>query len=67
MNNEHEHEHIYDDCIGNPPFDGAIKILDENYLTEPQRKHFEAKKVEWDMAKARIKELESEINQLKKR
>ena len=39
-----EHEHIYDDCIGNPPFDGAIKILDENYLTEPQRKHFEEKK-----------------------
>lgn len=31
MNNEHKH--IYDDCIGNPPFYGAIKILDENYLT----------------------------------
>ena len=44
MNNEHEH--IYDDCIGNPPFDGAIKILDENYLTEPQRKHFEEKKTQ---------------------
>ena len=39
-----EHEHIYDDCIGNPPFDGAIKILDENYLTEPQRKYFEENK-----------------------
>ena len=43
---EHKHEHIYDDCIGNPPFDGAIKILDENYLTEPQRKHFEEKKTQ---------------------
>lgn len=30
---------------------------------EELRKH----EVEWDMAKARIKELESEINQLKKR
>ncbi|MBR2060140.1 MAG: hypothetical protein IKB97_05960 [Bacteroidaceae bacterium] len=39
-----EKNHIYDDCIGNPPFDGAIKILDESYLTEPQRKHFEEKK-----------------------
>lgn len=39
-----EHENIYDDCIGKPPFDVAIKILDENYLTEPQRKYFEKKK-----------------------
>ena len=49
MNNEHEH--IYDDCIGNPPFDGAIKILDENYLTEPQRKHFEEKKTQIEAVK----------------
>ena len=46
-----EHEHIYDDCIGNPPFDGAIKILDENYLTEPQRKHFEEKKAQIEAVK----------------
>lgn len=39
-----EKKSIYDDCIGNPPFDVAIKILDENYLTEPQRKYFEEKK-----------------------
>ena len=25
MNNEHEH--IYDDCIGNPPFAEAMKTL----------------------------------------
>jgi len=25
MNNEHEH--IYDDCIGNPPFAEALKTL----------------------------------------
>lgn len=43
--------HIYDDCIGNPPFDGAIKILDENYLTEPQRKHFEEKKAQIEAVK----------------
>ena len=49
MNNKHEH--IYDDCIGNPPFDGAIKILDENYLTEPQRKHFEEKKTQIEAVK----------------
>lgn len=49
MNNEHEH--IYDDCIGNPPFDGAVKILDENYLTEPQRKHFEEKKAQIEAIK----------------
>ena len=41
-----EKNNIYDDCIGNPPFDGAIKILDENYLTEPQRKHFEEKRTQ---------------------
>ena len=39
-----EKEHIYDDCIVNPPFAEAIKILDETYLTEPQRKHFEEKR-----------------------
>lgn len=49
MNNKHEH--IYDDCIGNPPFDGAIKILDENYLTEPQRKYFEEKKTQIEAVK----------------
>ena len=49
MNNEHEH--IYDDCIGNPPFAEAIKILDENYLTEPQRKHFEEKKTQLEAVK----------------
>ena len=46
-----EKNHIYDDCIGNPPFDGAIKILDENYLTEPQRKHFEEKKTQIEAVK----------------
>ena len=49
MNNQHEH--IYDDCIGNPPFDGAIKILDENYLTEPQRKYLEEKKAKIEAVK----------------
>ena len=24
---EHKHEHIYDDCIGNPPFAEALKTL----------------------------------------
>ena len=28
----------------NPPFTEALKILDESYLTEPRRKHFEEKK-----------------------
>lgn len=46
-----EKNHIYDDCIGNPPFDGAIKILDESYLTEPQRKHFEEKKAQIEAIK----------------
>lgn len=46
-----EKNHIYDDCIGNPPFDGDIKILDENYLTEPQRKHFEEKKAQIEAVK----------------
>ena len=49
MNNEHEH--IYDDCIGNPPFTEAIKILDESHLTEPQRKHFEEKKAQIEAIK----------------
>ena len=49
MNNEHEH--IYDDCIGNPPFAEAIKILDRIYLTEPQRKHFEEKKARLEAVK----------------
>lgn len=46
-----EKNHIYDDCIGNPPFDGAIKILDENYLTEPQRLYFEEKKAQIEAIK----------------
>ena len=46
-----EKNNIYDDCIGNPPFDGAIKILDENYLTEPQRKHFEEKRTQIEAVK----------------
>lgn len=46
-----EKNNIYDECIGNPPFDGAIKILDENYLTEPQRKHFEEKKAQIEAVK----------------
>lgn len=46
-----EKNNIYDDCIGNPPFDGAIKILDENYLTEPQRKHLEEKKAKIEAVK----------------
>lgn len=57
MNNEHEH--IYDDCIGNPPFDGAIKILDENYLTEPQRKYFEEKKTQIEAIKTATETEES--------
>lgn len=46
-----EKNHIYDDCIGNSPFDGAIKILDESYLTEPQRLHFEEKKAQIEAIK----------------
>ena len=46
-----EKKSIYDDCIGNPPFDGAIKILDENYLTEPQRKYFEEKRTHIESVK----------------
>lgn len=46
-----EKNHIYADCIGNPPFDGSIKILDENYLTEPQRKYFEEKKTKIEAIK----------------
>ena len=46
MNNEHEH--IYDDCIGNPPFAEAMKTLGgvntELILTEGQRGFFDAKK-----------------------
>ena len=49
MNNKHEH--IYDDCIGNPPFAEALKILDESYLTEPQRKHFKEKKAQIEAIK----------------
>lgn len=49
MNNKHEH--IYDDCIGNPPFTEALKILDESYLTEPQRKHFKEKKAQIEAIK----------------
>ena len=46
-----EKKSIYDDCIGNPPFDGAIKILDENYLTDPQRKYFEEKRTHIESVK----------------
>ena len=46
-----EKNHIYDDCIGNPPFTEALKILDESYLTEPQRKHFEEKKAQIEAVK----------------
>ena len=37
--------------MANPPFTEAIKILDENYLTEPQRKHFEEKKTQIEAVK----------------
>ena len=44
-----EKEHIYDDCIGNPPFAEAMKTLGggmntELILTEGQRRFFDAKK-----------------------
>ena len=45
MNNKHEH--IYDDCIGNPPFAEALKTLgggDEYKLTEAQQRFFDEKK-----------------------
>jgi hypothetical protein len=47
MNNEHEH--IYDDCIGNPPFAEAFKTLGwgidtEWKLTEEQQRFFDEKK-----------------------
>lgn len=47
MNNEHEH--IYDDCIGNPPFAEALKTLGggmntEWKLTEAQQRSFDEKK-----------------------
>lgn len=47
MNNEHEH--IYDDCIGNPPFSEALKTLGgvddtEWKLTEAQQRFFDEKK-----------------------
>ena len=35
----------------NPPFTEAIKILDDSYLTEPQRKHFEEKKAQIEAVK----------------
>lgn len=42
MNNGHEH--IYDDCIGNPPFAEAMKTINtECKLTEGQRRFFEGK------------------------
>ena len=45
---EHKHEHIYDDCIGNPPFAEALKTLgggDTEYkLTEAQQRFFDEKK-----------------------
>jgi hypothetical protein len=47
MNNKHEH--IYDDCIGNPPFAEALKTLrggddTEWKLTEEQQRFFDEKK-----------------------
>ena len=44
-----EHEHIYDDCIGNPPFAEALKTLGggddtEWKLTEAQQRFFDEKK-----------------------
>lgn len=44
-----EHEHIYDDCIGNPPFAEALKTLcggddTEWKLTEAQQRFFDEKK-----------------------
>lgn len=49
MNNENEH--IYDECIGNPPFAEAMKTLGEGggmntewKLTEAQQRFFDEKK-----------------------
>lgn len=43
-----EKNHIYDDCIGNPPFDEALKTLGgddtEWKLTEAQQRFFDEKK-----------------------
>ena len=42
-----EHEHIYDDCIGNPPFSAALEMLvggSEWKLTEAQQRFFDEKK-----------------------
>ena len=44
-----EHEHIYDDCIGNPPFSAALDMLGggmntEWKLTEAQQRFFDEKK-----------------------
>ena len=44
-----EKEHIYDDCIGNPPFAEALKTLEggmntEWRLTEAQQRFFDEKK-----------------------
>ena len=46
-----EHEYIYDDCIGNPPFAEALKTLGEGEgmntewkLTEAQQRFFDEKK-----------------------
>ena len=42
-----EHEHIYDDCIGNPPFSEALKTLGDDTewnLTEAQQRFFDEKK-----------------------
>lgn len=44
-----EKEHIYDDCIGNPPFAEALKTLGggmntEWKLTEAQQRFFDEKK-----------------------
>ena len=41
-------QHVFDDCIGNPPFDEAMKILGDvgggGELTEGQAKFFDMKR-----------------------
>ena len=54
MENKKTHEMQDLDLQGvmmNPPCDGAIMLLDEQNLTEPQRRHFEEKKAQIDAIK----------------
>lgn len=41
-------QHVFDDCIGNPPFEEALKIIDDlvgdGELTEGQAKFFDMKR-----------------------